>query len=416
MQGVHYTLRLSNGLTLVAEPIPAVRAAAFNLIIPGGAVTDPNDRLGSATMLEGYCYRGAGGKEARELAEALDDLGAHRSGGAELEAVSFGCSLLADDLYRALELYADIVRRPLMPENQLQAERALALQRLARLEDSPAEKLFVNLRAAYYPGAYGRTSLGTREGLSSIALDDLKADRDRRLLPSGAVLGVAGRFDWPDLQDVVYRLFGDWEGEPPPLPEAVSNGRLRYRHIPAEINQEHIGVMYPSVRLGEPGYYATRMAIEVLSGGMGARLFTEVREKRGLCYSVRAMPFNVRTDAAIVAYAGTTGERCDETLRVLVGELQRLEEGITEEELARARTGVLTSLVMQSEATAARARHLARDQFSLGQVRTMGEIRAAVEVVTPADVVKEVQAFPARDLTVVTLGPRSLEDEVRQAA
>lgn len=412
LQGIHYSIILPNGLTLVAEPISSVRSAAFHLILPGGAATDPEGLEGSATVLEGYCYRGANGRDARALTDALEDLGAHRSGGAELEAISFGCALLADDLYRALELYADIVRRPDLPPDELEAERSLALQRLARLDDSPAERLFVNLRRAYYRGPYGRTSLGAEEGLKAISAGSVRRDHENRFRPSGAVLGIAGRFEWKQLCDEVHRLFGDWEGEPPPLPDAEAATGKQYLHVPAETNQEHIGVMYRGVGPKDPHYYAMRMAIEVLSGGMGARLFTEVREKRGLCYSVRAMPFNVRSDAAIMAYAGTTAERCDETLSVLLAELRRLKAGVTEEELSRARIGVLSALVMQSEATAARARHLTRDQFALGRVRTMSEIRNRVEAVTTEEIAGYAAEYPAADLTVVTLGPRSLAEEM----
>jgi predicted Zn-dependent peptidase len=151
------------------------------------------------------------------------------------------------------------------------------------------------------------------------------------------------------------------------------------------------------------------MAIEVLSGGMASRLFTEVREKRGLCYSVRAMHQTIRGAGSIIAYAGTTEERCQETLEVLLAELARLAEGVTEEELARARTGLLAGLVMQSEATRSRALSIARDQYLIGEVRTPEEIRRGVESVTPDSIYEFLRRRPARDFTIVTLGPRELE-------
>src|SRR5262249_12712977 len=153
----------------------------------------------------------------------------------------------------------------------------------------------------------------------------------------------------------VDRLFGDWEGAPPPSPPPSTEGRAAYRHVHKETAQEQIGVAYPTLSVADPGYYDARMAVEVLSGGMAARLFTEVREKRGLCYSVRASHVNVRGAAAVFAYAGTTPERAQETLDVLTHELKRLREGVTDEELARARTGLLSALIMQSEATRARS-------------------------------------------------------------
>ncbi len=408
MQNVHYTLYLPNGLTVVAEHLPHVRSAAFQFLVPAGAITDPDGREGTSGVLEGLCYRGAGERDSRQLSDALDRLGVQRGGGAELEYASFGGTLLADDLQQALELYADILRRPRLPEDQFPAEQALALQKLERIEDSPAEKLFLNLRRAYYPGSYGRTALGTMEGLQELTAGEVRADHARRYRPRGAVLAVAGRFSWGTLAETIRRLFEDWDGAAPELPSPDTAGRVHYRHIPQETNQEQIGVMYPTVPLEHPEYYRMRMAVEVLSGGMASRLFTEVREKRGLCYSVRAMAHTVKGAGAILAYAGTTPERCQETLDVLIAELKRLEEGVTDEELARARTGVLSALVMQSEATRARALSIARDQFLLGQVRTMDEIRAGVERVTPQGILEHLRQHPARDFTIVTLGPEAL--------
>jgi len=409
LRGVHYQLKLSNGLTVVAEHLPEVRSAAFQFIVPAGATTDPDGQEGSATVLEGLSYRGAGARDARALSNALDALGMQRGGGAELEYSTFGGALLADDLHRALEIYADILQRPHLPESQLQAERALALQKLQRLEDSPAEKLFVNLRRGYYSNSYGRTALGSVETLNTLTPESVRADHARRYRPGGTVLAIAGRFAWGELNETIQRLFGEWEGEAPAPPAPDTTGRVRYRHISQDTNQEQIGVIYPAVPVGHPEYYAARMAIEILSGGMASRLFTEVREKRGLCYTVRAFHQNVKGAAAIVAYAGTTPERCQETLDVTLAEIQRLEEGVTEEELARARTGLLSSLVMQSEATRSRALSIARDQYLLGKIRTMDEIRQGVTAATPDAILEHLRRHPAREFTVMTLGPKELE-------
>jgi predicted Zn-dependent peptidase len=179
--------------------------------------------------------------------------------------------------------------------------------------------------------------------------------------------------------------------------------------VPQETSQEQIGVAYPTAGLGSEGYYEARMAVEVLSGGMAARLFTEVREKRGLVYSVRAVQQSIKGAGFILAYAGTTPERCKETVEVLVGELRRVAEGVTDDELARARTGLLSALIMQGESTRARAGALGRDQYLLGRVRSLTEIRRAVEQVTTESIWQYLRDHPPSDFTIVTLGPRELE-------
>jgi predicted Zn-dependent peptidase len=403
------TAVLENGLTIVAEEIPGVRSAAFVLFLAAGAVTDPDGNEGAASVLEGLVYRGAGDRDTRALSDALDALGIQRSGGAELEQSSFGGAMLADDLERSLALYADIVRRPHLPEEGLAAERDLALQKLDRLEDNPAEKLFVELRRAYFRSTHGRSPLGTREGLQALTREGLVQDHRRRYRPEGAILGVAGKIDWPRLKGAVEELFGDWQGAPPPLPAPVAAEGSAYRHVPQDTAQEQIGVAYPTAGHDEPGYYEARMVVEILSGGMGARLFTEVREKRGLVYSVRAAHQSLRSAGLIVGYAGTTPERSQETLDVLLAELRGVAKGVTQEEVDRARVGLLSALIMQGQASRTRAHAIARDYFLLGRVRGLDEIRTALERVTPASIHAHLTERPPGPFNVVTLGPRALE-------
>ncbi len=397
-----------NGLTLVAERRPHVRAAAFSLMMRAGPITAPEGREGVSKVLAEMCYRGAGEFNSRGLSEALDGLGLQRGGGASGEMASFGGALLADNLGAALELHADIIRRPKLPDSELEPVVALALQDLEALEDAPARKMFVHLRRTYYTSEHGRSALGTQEALERLSAAALRDDHGRRYTPGGAILSVAGRFDWDWLKDAVGAGFGDWAGSGPPAPEPAYRTEAHYEHIEQETAQEHIGLTYASIPPRHPDRYAARMAIGVLSGGMGARLFTEIREKRGLVYSVSASPSEVRGHGTIMCYAGTTPERSQETLDVLVQELRRLGEGVEAAELERARVGLLSSLVMQGESTSARARAITSDYFYLGRVRSLREIREGVEGVTPEAIVDHLACHPAENFTVTSLGPRRL--------
>ena len=400
---------LPNGLTLVAEANPDVRSAAFQILIPAGAASEPASALGLTSVLENLSYRGAGSRDARQISDDLDQLGVQRGGGTDLEYTVFTGALLADDLGQALGIYADIVRRPALPADGLDGARQLCLQRLSSVDDNPTQKLFIRLAAAYFSDPYGRSPLGTRAGLESITTDTIRADHANRYRPDGAILAVAGRFDWASLVDRVENLFSDWVGKGPENPLPDSAGRTRYLHVQEDSAQEQIGVAWPDVTADHPGYYASRMGIQVLSGGMGARLFTEVREKRGLVYSVTAFTRTVRGAGLALAYAGTTPERRQECLDVLLGELQRLPDDVSEEELLRARTGLLSSLVLQGESCSARAAAIGRDQFILGRVRSLDEVRAGIESVTRESLLAHLRAHPARDFTIATLGPAPVE-------
>src|SRR5206468_1576006 len=155
-------------------------------------------------------------------------------------------------------------------------------------------------------------------------------------------------------------------------------------------------------------YYSALGAVNVLSGGMSARLFTEIREKKGLCYAVWATYQTLKDRASVVSYAGTTNERAQETLDLMLHELRRLQDGVEDEEVARVQAGLKSSLIMQQESTASRALSLASDWYYLARVRSLEEIRSAIDGLTPAAIVRYLRRCPPRDFSIVTLGPQPL--------
>jgi predicted Zn-dependent peptidase len=399
------TEQLPNGLTLAVEPMPHLPSVAWVLLVEAGSAGDLPERSGTAQLLSGMVYRGAGQRDARALSDALDALGIQRRGGLDHEYVTFGGACLAADLSDALALYADIIRRPLLPTAELDAERALALQALASLHDNPARRLFTELTQSYFPGPFGRPVLGTADDLNRIDIGDLVNDHRSRFLPRGAVLAVAGGVEPDQVRRIVDRLFGDWQGIPRPEPRPEHPPGSHYEHLQQETAQTQIGVAYAGLPIEAPDYYTDRLGLNVLSGGMGARLFTEVREKRGLVYSVGASPRLHRHIGLVLAYAGTVPDRAQETLQVLLQEIRRLGDGVTRDELDRARTGLLSALVMQGESSGARAGSMASDIFLLGRARTLDEIRAGVEAVTLESLNAYLATHIPQEFTVMTLGP-----------
>ncbi len=170
-----------------------------------------------------------------------------------------------------------------------------------------------------------------------------------------------------------------------------------------------IGIAWPSLQETDPEYYAVRMACEVLSGGMSGRLFTEIREKRGLCYSVSAGYSSLKGWGSIMGYAGTSNERAQATLDCFLDELKRLSDGVTEAELARAKTGLKASTIMQGESTSARAGAIAHDFFLRGRIRTLEEIKSAIDTVTVDQVNAYLKKHEAGPFTIVTVGPKALK-------
>ncbi len=404
-----YQHTFPNGLTLLAERMEHVRSAAFNFLVPAGCVFDPPDKLGMGTVLADLLTRGAGSRDSRQLTFDLDNLGLDRGEGVGLMHLHLWGATVARNLSAALDIYADILRRPHLPDDELSAVQALAYQDLRGLEDEPRSKVSVVLRKHLYPAPLSNDRRGTAEGIGNITSDAVRRHHQKWFQPDGAILSVAGNIEWKPLRDQVERLFGDWKGS---SDRSLNLGPQppRRTHISKDLEQTQITVAYPSVPIGHPDYYTALGAVYVLSspGGMSSRLFTEIREKRGLCYSVSAGHDMLKDRANVVAYAGTTNERAQETLDVLLSELHRLQEGIEDEEVERIQAGIKSGLIMQQESTRARASFLASDWYYLGRVRSHQEIQSAIDGLSPAVILDHVRRHPPRDLVIVTLGPKPL--------
>jgi predicted Zn-dependent peptidase len=400
------TVTLSNGLTLAVEEQPWNPGVAMQLLLPVGATTDPEGLEGAATLLEGWLWKGAGGRDARALAEAFDDLGVRRGSAAGLEYTTLGASFLAGQLEKVLALYADVLMRPALPEDAFEAVRQVALQELASLEDQPPKKMFTALRRAVFDSPHGRNPSGSLEGLQAATPEALRADFARRYGARGAILALAGGVTLERAQAAVEATLGPWQGGAVAVPApAVSQPHvLRLEQHSAQVQ---IGLIYPDVSIGHPEFYTARLAAQVLSGGMGARLFVEVREKRGLVYSVYASPNGVKGYSYLSAYAGTTPERAEETLRVLQAEIERLAQGVSAEELERARVGLRTALVMQEESARSRVASMARDLYLIGRVRPLEEIEAEIAAVDLERINRYLAQNPYRDPWMAVLGPVS---------
>jgi predicted Zn-dependent peptidase len=402
-----YQHTFANGLTLLAERMEHVRSAALNFLVPAGCVYDPPKQLGIAAVLADMMTRGAGQRDSRELTLALDSLGIDRSESVGTMHARFYGVTLARNLPAALEIYADVLRRPHLPDEEVDAVKALALQDLRSLEDEPRAKVLVELRKHYYPTPLSNDHRGTAATLEKLSGDAVRRHHKRLFRPRGTILSVAGNVEWAPLLKQVERLFGDWDGgagedltygPPPP----------KRGHVRKELEQTQIGVAFASVPIGHPDYYAAMGAVNVLSGGMSSRLFTEIREKEGLCYAVWATYQTLKDRASVVCYAGSRNERAQRTLDLMLRELRRLVEGVEPEEVERVRAGLKSSLIMQQESTAARALSLASDWYYLGRVRSFDEIQSAIDGLTPEGIVAYLRRCPPGDYSIVTLGPEPL--------
>ncbi len=398
---------LPNGLTVLVEEMPDVRSASFALLVPAGSLYEPSGANGTAAALADWITRGAGKRPNRELSSALDRLGVQRDEQVGWNFLTLSGATLAENLAPTFDIYRDILLAPSFDEDLFEPVMSGVQQSLLAQEDDLQRKAFVELRKRSYDMPWGRPTDGSLDELEAITSNGVRGHFRRCVVPQGSILGVAGNVKAKAVIEQVRQLLADWQGTALPLPKATPapGGTL---HIPHESTQTHLAIAYPAVSVSDPDYYAAWAATSILGGGSSSRLFTEVRENRGLVYTVYASLNTLKSEGRVIVYAGTTAERAQATWDVTLKELRGLADSITSDELERCKVRAKSSLIMQQESTGSRAAGLARDWFHLGRVMTLDEIRHQVESLTVAQVMDYARSHGPDQLTSVTIGSEPL--------
>jgi predicted Zn-dependent peptidase len=392
-----------NGLTLLAERMPHVRSAAFTFLIPSGAVYDPPEFRGTANVLIDLITRGAGSRDNRELSEAMDGLGLDHSESNGLINHTYSGALLARDLEAALELYADILRRPHFPEDELEPAQSLAIQDIHSLEDDPQDKVMVELRKNYYPHPLNLDRRGSETGISTLSIQQVQEFHAKHYQPQDVILAVAGDIQFDRLRDQIERLFGDWKASPRTSLN-ISAGEPKSLHLTKELEETQIAIAFPSVRVQDPDYYLARGAVGVLSNDMSARLFSNVREKYGLCYAIYASFEAFRDRGTIIGYTGGEPQNAKRLFELFLNEFRILKDGIDTEELDRVKIGLKSSLIMRQESTGSRVSSMASDWYFLNRVRPLEEIQKQIDSLNAEAILDYLSRYPLEKPTVVTIG------------
>lgn len=404
------TRRLACGMPLIVEEMDGVRSVGFSWLLPGGTAYEPQARQGIATVTAEMLMRGAGDLNSRQHADALDRLGAGRSTDVGSYHVRIAATMLGERLTSALPLLVDMVRRPRMDPESFEASRDLALQSLESLKDDPRERAVIAARRRHHPPPMDRSAVGTEEGLTALTPADVSAYWASVARPGGAIMAIAGAVKTDEIASRLDALLEGWSGEEPRFSRGAVPPR-GYGHESDQTNQVQVLLIHDAPPEPHPDSMLEKVVTSVLSGGMSGRLFTEVREKRGLCYSVSAGYASGKEFGTVMAYVGTTPERAQLSLDVLAEQLEHINTpagAVTGGELARAKVGMKSSIVFSGESTAGRAGALGYDMHRLGRARSLSEIESEVERVT----LERVNTYLARrslgTVTIQTLGPAPL--------
>lgn len=402
MTSIH-TLNLDCGATLVVEQIAGVASAAMTWLLPIGTSSDDENAQGVSTILSEIIYRGAGNLSSREHSDALDRIGIQRSSQVLTQHLRIGCVALGSRLQEAIPLFTSMIREPAFNDDALQAIKSLCLQSLDSLEDEPQRMVMIKLREAHMPSPFNRHSFGQRDVIENCSLDDLHKAWQERCTADGTIISAAGAVDPQSLREQLNDLLKGWSGKQSE-PTKEQEAQRGTHHLEQDSAQVHIGIAMDAPRESDKASMLERVAIAVLSGGSSGRLFTEVRQKRSLCYSVGASYSAGRDRGLITVYSGTTPERYQETLEVCLAEIKKLEKGVDADELQRAITGIKSHLIMQGESTTARASAIAQDYFRINKARSLDELSQEVDKITLDELNSYLASRNFGEFTIYTVG------------
>ncbi|WP_294392052.1 pitrilysin family protein [uncultured Sphingomonas sp.] len=378
------THRLANGLTVAVEPMAGVETVAVGLYADVGARSEPKGLSGLAHMVEHMVFKGAGARSAKQIAESIEDKGGSLNAWTARDQTVFQARALADDLALGTELIADLVRNPHLDGEELERERQVVLAELGEARDTPDDIIFDHLQAAAYPGQQlGEAVLGDEASIAAIDVPALRSWIAEQYRPDGLVLAAAGKVDEDALLALAERLFGDMtSGAPPASVPATFGGGTH--HDRRRFDQLHVALAHAGVGHTHPDLHALSLFGSALGGGMSSRLFQQVREERGLAYSIYSWVQPYADTGLFGLYCAAARADAAEALALSRTVLAQTAETLSQEELDRARAQAKAGLLMGLESVASRADHLARQIQIHGRIVPPGETVAQLDAVTVA--------------------------------
>ena len=373
---------LSNGFRIATEHMPSMSSAAIGVWVLAGARHEAASQNGVAHFLEHMAFKGTKTRNALEIAEAIEDVGGYINAYTSREVTAYYARVLKDDVPLALDVVADILRNPVFEAREIEVERGVILQEIGQALDTPDDIIFDWLQEKAYPDhPLGRAILGEAARVSGFARADLLRFVEERYRPGQMILSAAGAVDHAALVRAAERLFGDMPvGDPVPASGArFSGGESR---TVKSLEQAHVALAFESPDYTSPDIHTAQIYATALGGSMSSRLFQEIRERRGLCYTIFAQAGAYSDTGMTTIYAGTSAEEMPGLARITIDEMKRAADDLSEAELARARAQMKAGLLMGLESPSNRAERLARMLQIWGRVPDLDEVIGHIDAVT----------------------------------
>ena len=414
MISMHYQLTtLPNGLRVITEDMPGIRSVAVGCWIDTGTRDENPNEAGASHFLEHLLFKGSEQLSARQIAERFDAMGAESNAFTSKDHTCFWARLLDEDLPDGLGMLAEMLQRPAFRANEIDAERQVVVEEINMAEDDPSDLAFEEFMMGVFEGhPLEAPVLGTRESLRRMTRDDIEGYWKRRYGASSVVISLAGSVEHHQVVEQVAELFGEWSGDPVPHEYALIDPQPKVRVIERDTEAAHVIVGGSGLDRSDERRWSFEVLNHVLGGGMSSRLFNAIREERGLTYSVYSFKTSYADAGAWGVYAGTTPDQASTVFELIQAEIDEIiANGISQDELDRARGAMRGSLALSMEDSASRMVRLGRAELigfehlsiderieRIEQV-TLDDIRSVAEVVLSGPkVIGAVGPFTAADL------------------
>jgi predicted Zn-dependent peptidase len=397
--------RLKNGLTVASHSMPHLESVAMGLWIGAGARSEAPGEHGISHLLEHMAFKGTSRRSARDIAEAIEAVGGEMNAETSVDHTTYYVRLLKDDVGLGLDVLGDIVTEPLFDEEELVREQHVIIQEIGAARDVPEDWVFELFQDAAFPRqAIGRSILGTPESIRSHTSLDLKRYLDTHYSGPQTVLAAAGNLDHDAFVTLAEQHLGGLPNHPPQTlePGTYKGGR---RTEPRELQEAQILIGFGAPSFADRSFHAAHVFSAILGGGMASRLFQELRENRGLCYSIYSFYWPYADTGLFGIETATSAEDVEELVPIIVDEMRKMSDGVTHAELSRAKAQLRSGLLMTLESPIARAGQIARHILIHGRPLALEEMVEKVEAVTVGDLSALADTILAGPPTLAAIGP-----------
>lgn len=404
--GLHHT-KLANGVQIISDPMSTVESVSLGAWFGVGARNEAPEVNGVAHFLEHMAFKGTKRRGPSDIAEEIEAVGGHLNAYTSREQTAYYAKVLKDDVGLAVDILGDILQNSTFEQEELARERTVILQEIGQAADTPDDVIFDLFQETAFPDqALGRPVLGRAEVVGEMSRDAIVDFVGSNYGGEQMIFSAAGNVDHDALVASVDAGFGGLGRKQPAAVQASRYAGGEYREE-RDLEQVHLILGFPAVNFHDPDFHAQQVFSMLLGGGMSSRLFQEIREKRGLVYSIYSFTSAYQDNGLLGIYAGTGEEQVAELVPVVCEELMKITEADLEAEVTRSRTQLKSGLLMSRETTSSRCEQVAQHMLVYGRVMPVDEIVAKVDAVDAESVRRVARKLLKGKPTVAAIGPLS---------